>query len=127
MPVTRTDLVSLFKSNKNLKGDHLPLVVDVLSYYDFLRKSASETHLKFIIKLPNFEKVEERLSSDVINIWTKPSLSIVSLRRVDTNIEQLSQKFALVEKRVSKSKKCFVFFFLMNHGCYSYLISVNAM
>ena len=87
MPITRTNLVSSFKNYKNLKGDVLPLVVDVLSHYNFLRKSASESNPKFIKKLPNFEDVKDRLTSDVTNIWTKANLPIVSLITVKTKIK----------------------------------------
>ena len=101
MSVIRTDLVSLFKTYKNLKGDVLPLVVEVLSYYNFLGKSFFKTNTK----LQNsylILKMSETTLCDVTGVWTKASLPIVSLIKVKTKHIQLLQKFPLVVKRARK-------------------------
>ena len=76
MPVTR-HAASTQKLDEDLKGDRLPLAAEVLGYYNFLRRSESESNPKFLLQLPNFTDVKNQLISDVIGLWGKASLPII--------------------------------------------------
>ena len=68
MPVTRHEAASTQKLDEDLKGDRLPLAAEVLGYYNFLRRSESESNPKFLLQLPNFTDVKNQLISDVIGL-----------------------------------------------------------
>ena len=68
MPVTWHEAASTQKLDEDLKGDRLPLAAEVLGYYNFLRRSESESNPKFLLQLPNFTDVKNQLISDVIGL-----------------------------------------------------------
>ena len=88
-----------------MKGDRLPLAAEVLDYYSFLRRSKSESNPKFLLQLPNFVDVKNQLISDVIGLWGKASLPIISTKRVETKLKELIKKYTLALKRVKKIKQ----------------------
>ena len=104
MPVTR-HAASTQKLDEDLKGDRLPLAAEVLGYYNFLRRSESESNPKFLLQLPNFTDVKNQLISDVIGLWGKASLPIISTKRVETKLKELIKKYTLALKRVRKTKE----------------------
>ena len=105
MPVTRHEAASTQKLDEDLKGDRLPLAAEVLGYYNFLRRSESESNPKFLLQLPNFTDVKNQLISDVIGLWGKASLPIISTKRVETKLKELIKKYTLALKRVRKTKE----------------------
>ena len=105
MPVTRHEAASTQKLDEDLKGDRLPLAAEVLGYYNFLRRSESESNPKFLLELPNFTDVKNQLISDVIGLSGKASLPIISTKRVETKLKELIKKYTLALKRVRKTKE----------------------
>ena len=85
MPVTRHEAASTQKLDEDLKGDRLPLAAEVLGYYNFLRRSESESNPKFLLQLPNFTDVKNQLISDVIGLWGKPVFQLFPQKELKLN------------------------------------------
>ena len=105
MPVTWHEAASTQKLDEDFKGDRLPLAAEVLDYYSFLRRSKSESNPKFLLQLPNFVDVKNQLISDVIGLWGKASLPIISTKRVETKLKELIKKYTLALKELKRLNK----------------------
>ena len=65
--VKRSDSAGVMIKCKKLRESVLPLNVDVISHYYFLRKFYSNTDRKFLKELPYFNDLKDDIVNDVYN------------------------------------------------------------
>ena len=82
MAFKRSDTEKWIVRYEKLGENVLPLNVDVVKHYYYLRKSYSETRAEFLHKLPSFSDLRNEVVKDVINIWQAASLPIVGFKRI---------------------------------------------
>ena len=89
---------------KKLQESVLPLNVDVISHYYFLRKFYSNPDPKFLKKLPYFNDLKDDTVNDVIKIWKTARLPVISSIRIQTKLENIISKFEAAKKRAKTNK-----------------------
>ena len=97
--VKRSDSASVMIKCKKLQESVLPLNVDVISYYYFLRKFHSNTDPKFLKKLPYFNDLKDDRVNDVIKIWKTASLPVIGSIRIQTKLKNIISKFEAVKSK----------------------------
>ena len=105
--VKRSDSAGAIIKCKKLQESVLPLNVDVISHYYFLRKFYSNTDPKFFKKLPYFNDLKDDTVNDVIKLWKTgktAGLPVISSIRIQTKLKNIISKFEAVKKR-AKTKK----------------------
>ena len=77
---------------KEFEKNMLPLNSNVVGHYFYLRNQLTVTNPKYFNKLPYYKDVKDQLLLDVLSIWTKVSLPVLSkqdrskVERFNTNI-----------------------------------------
>ena len=83
----------------------LPLNVDAVSHYYYLRKLYRETRDEFLYKLPSFSDLRNEVVKDVMQIWQVASLPTVGFKRIQTKLKELIAKFEGAKKRATSGGK----------------------
>ena len=87
-----------------MKRNTLPLQKEVIWHFEYLKQKLRENSIKFERKLPVYIDEKEQLLKDVISLWKKSSLPVLSKIRTEAKIKDLIQKWKLALKRAMKSK-----------------------
>ena len=61
-----------------LERNMLPLNSNIVGHYFYLRNQLTVTNPKYFNKLSYYKDVKDQLLLDVLNIWTKASLPVLS-------------------------------------------------
>ena len=99
MTVKRSDAEKTMVKYVKLERYKLPLNIDVINHYFYLRKSYSECKQEFLNKMPGFNDLRNEIVNDVISIWQAASLPIISYSRIQTKLKGLVAKFERAKKR----------------------------
>ena len=103
--VNRSDSAGVMIKCKKLQESVLPLNVDVISHYYFLRKFYSNTDPKFLKKWPYFNDLKDDTVNDVIKIWKTASFFVIGSIKIQTKFKNIISKFEAVKKRAKTEKK----------------------
>ena len=99
-----TRKLDCLRKAKEMKRNTLPLQKEVIWHFEYLKQKLREKSIKFERKLPVYNDVKEQLLEDVISLWKKSSLPVLSKIRTEVKIKDLIQKWKLALKRARKSK-----------------------
>ena len=89
---------------REMKRNALPLQKEVIWHFIYLRGKLSENSVKFQKKAPGYNDVRVQLLDDIIGLWVKSGLPVLSRIRVETKLKEMLQKWKLASKRAKKSK-----------------------
>ena len=90
---SRSDACKSLQKPKELDNDVMPLNSEVISHYFFLRNSLSDSNPRFFNKIPAFGDIKEKLFKNVVALWRKSGLPIVSKQRVEAKLKQLIDRY----------------------------------
>ena len=82
----------------------MPLQKEVIWHFEYLRGKLSEKSVKFQKKAPGYNDVRVQLLDDIISLWVKSGLPVLSKIRIETKLKEMLQKWKLASKRARKSK-----------------------
>ena len=99
-----TRKLDCLRKAKEMKRNTLPLQKEGIWHFEYLKQKLRENSIKFERKLPVYNDVKEQLLEDVISLWKKSSLPVLSKIRTEAKIKDLIQKWKLALKRAMKSK-----------------------
>ena len=74
---------------KELDKNVLPLNEDVVGHCFYVRKQLTETNPKFFNKMPYFKDVKDQVLIDVVGLWTKAGLPVLSKQRIEAKLKDL--------------------------------------
>jgi len=86
MAFTRSDAKKLFVRHEKLEENKLPFNVNVINHYYYLRKRYSESK-------PGFSDLRNEVINDLIHVWQKANLPILSYTRIQTKLKEVVTKF----------------------------------
>ena len=72
---------------KELEKNMLPLNTNVVGHYFYLRNQLTVANLKYFNKLPYYKDVKDQLLLDVLSIWTKAGLPVLSKQRIEAKLK----------------------------------------
>ena len=87
---------------KELEKNMLPLnssYSNVDGHYFYLKNQLTVTNPKYFNKLSYYKNVKDHLSLDVVSIWTKASLSVLSKQRIEAKLKDLIDKYNALKKK----------------------------
>lgn len=80
----------------------LPLNSDVVGHYFYLRKQLTETNPKFLKKIPHYKDLKDQLLRDVVGVWNKACLPVLSKQRIEAKLKELIEKYNAARKKEMK-------------------------
>ena len=89
---------------EEFKCNLLPTNLDVIGHYFYLRKKLTVTSSQFLKKIPCFADVRDNLVDDVIEIWNRAGLPILSRQRIEAKLKNLISQFEAARKRAKRRK-----------------------
>ena len=93
-PITKS-----MQTFKELEKNMLPLNSNVVGHYFYLRNQLTVTNSKYFNKLPYYEDVKDQLLLDVLSIWTKASLLVLSKQRIEAKLKDLIDRYNALRKK----------------------------
>ena len=57
-----------------------------------MRKQLTEMNPKFFNKMPYFKHVKDQVSIDVVGLWTKAGLPVLSKQRIEAKLKDLIEQ-----------------------------------
>jgi len=76
----------------------------VIWHFEYLRGKLSENSVKFQKKAPGYNDVRVQLLDDIIGLWIKSGLPVLSRIRVETKLKEMLLKWKLASKKARKNK-----------------------
>ena len=93
-PITKS-----MQTFKELEKNMLPLKSNVVGHYFYLRNQFTVTNLKYFNKLPYYKDRKDQLLLDVLSIWTKASLPVLSKQRIEAKLKDLIHRYNALGKK----------------------------
>ena len=97
--------LSVYKSlqkAKALESNVLPLNLDVVGHYLYLRKKLSNTNPKFLKNLLRFKEIKDQPLSDIASVWKKASLLILNTQGIVVKMKDVIEKYNAARKEELK-------------------------
>ena len=82
-----TKKLDCLRKAKEMKRNTLPLQKEVVWQFEYLKQKLRENSTKFVRKLTVYNHVKEQLLEDVISLWKKSSLPVLSKIRTEAKIK----------------------------------------
>ena len=102
----RLDISKTLKGFQKLKDNLLPLNVDVIGHYYYLKKELKDSDVRYMKKNPGFKEIKEKLLKDVAVIWEKANVPMISEQRIQAKLKDLINKYEAARKyEINRVKK----------------------
>ena len=88
---------------KKLLGNVLPTNTEVIEHFFHVRQILMVTDTKFS-KKKNFNDLKDVVISDVVELWSKGSLSAIKTKSIHKKLKMLHQRFEVARKLAKKTK-----------------------
>ena len=83
---------------REMKTNALPLQKEVIWHFEYLRGKLSENSVKFQKKAPGYNDVRVQLLDDIIGLWVKSGLPVLSRIRVETKLRDVAEVETCIEE-----------------------------
>ena len=95
----RSEVSKSLQIFNKLEENKLPSNSEVVGHFFYLRKNLSDSNQRFVSKTPCFHDVKGYLVRDVVALWHKAGLPIVSEKRVATKLKETVNRYNAARKR----------------------------
>ena len=85
-PITKS-----MQTFKELKKNMFPLNSNVIAHYLYLRNQLTVTTPQYFNKLPYYKDLKDQLLLDMLSIWTKASLPVLSKTEDESKVERFNR------------------------------------
>ena len=92
-PITKS-----MQTFKELEKNMFPLNSNVVGHHFYLRNQLTVTIPKYFNKLPYYKDVKGQLL-DVLSIWTKASLPVLSKQRTEAKLKNVIDRYDALRKK----------------------------
>ena len=89
---------------REMKRNALPLQKEVVWHFEYLRGELSENSVKFEKKAPGYDDVRVQLLDDIIGLWVKSGLPVLSRIRVETKLKRCCKRGNLHRRGQGRAK-----------------------
>ena len=89
---------------REIKRNALPLQKEVIWHFEYLRGKLSENSVKFQKKAPGYNNVTVQLLDDIIGLWVKSGLPVLSRIRVETKLRDVAEVETCIEEGKEEAK-----------------------
>ena len=93
-PITKS-----MQTFKELEKNMLPVNSNVVGHYFYLRNQLTVTNPKYFNKLPYYKDGKDKLLLDVLSLWTKASLPVLSKQRIEAKLKDLIHRYNALRKK----------------------------
>ena len=88
----RSDVNRSLQGFEKLKDNVLPLNIEIVGHYYYLKKTVQDWNVKFMKKSPGFRDVKDKLMRDVVALWDKACVPIISSQRIEAKLKDLIRR-----------------------------------
>ena len=102
----RSDVNRSLQGFEKLKDNVLPLNIEIVGHYYYLKKTVQDWNVKFMKKSPGFRDVKDNLMRDVVALWDKGCVPIISSQRIEAKLKDLIRRYEAARKNeIHRGKK----------------------